>query len=115
VYGAGKPDHRFDQNLTVRPGRWPALKMEYSIMNGNHPQLAFDLAKIARNEKIARANQARLISEAKCGREKRIGIVAVSRRIFGGAIINLGQAVHGGRVEQVDASAVSTATLRMAR
>ena len=84
-------------------------------MNGNHPQMAFDLAKLARQDEMRRANRKRLLNEAKQGRTEQSGIVSASRRIFGGAIISLGQAVRGGRVETVEAPTVSTATLRMAR
>jgi hypothetical protein len=84
-------------------------------MTGNHPLLAFDLCKLARQDEMRRANKQRLVAEAKEGRGPRAGMVTASRRIFGGAIINLGQAVHGERLEQIEGPAVSTATLRMAR
>lgn len=89
--------------------------MEIPAVNGNHPQLAFDLTKLARQEELRRANKARLLAEARGVRGERTGIVTASRRIFGGAIISLGQAVHGERIEQAEAQPVATATLRMAR
>ena len=84
-------------------------------MTGNHPLLAFDLCKLARQDEMRRANMQRLVAEAKEGRSPRPGIVTTSRRVFGGAIINLGQAVRGERLDQIEVPAVSTATLRMAR
>ena len=89
--------------------------MESPAVNGNHPQLAFDLAKLTRQDEMRRANKQRLIAEAKQGRVERIGIVTTSRRVFGGAIISLGQSVRGERLEPAEAPSVSTATLRMAR
>jgi hypothetical protein len=89
--------------------------METPIMNGNHSQFAFDLAKLHRDESMRVANRQRLVAEAKSGRTRSVGIVAGTRRVFGGAIISLGQAVRGGRSEVADAAQVSTATLRMAR
>jgi len=77
--------------------------------------LAFDLCKLAREDEMRRANKQRLLAEAKQGRGERTGIVTTSRRIFGGAIITLGQAVRGERLEQIEVPAVSTATLRMVR
>jgi hypothetical protein len=84
-------------------------------VTGNHPLLAFDLCKLAREDEMRRANKQRLLAEAKRGRGERTGIVSTSRRIFGGAIITLGQAVRGERLEQIEVPAVSTAALRMVR
>lgn len=109
--------HQFrqtDSNLTVRPGRRPAVKLEHDMMNGIHPVISFDLAKLAAREQTIRINQAMLIAEANRGRERRFGIVRSIRANFGGAIITIGQRVRGERLERVDA-APSTTTLRMAR
>jgi len=84
-------------------------------MVGNHPQLAFDLYKLALQDEMRRANKQRLLAEAKEARGPRTSMVITGRRIFGGAIINLGQAVRGERLDQIEVPAVSTATLRMAR
>jgi hypothetical protein len=89
--------------------------METPIMNGNHSQYVFDLAKLNRDESMRVANRQRLVNEAKSGRTRSAGIVAGTRRVFGGAIISLGQAVRGERLEAADAAQVSTTTLRMAR
>jgi hypothetical protein len=100
-----------EQNLTVRAGRRPALDMEQSMMNGN---LVFDLAKLARNEQLARVNRAMLIREARGGQNVQISLMGSVRRVFGGAIISLGQRVRGERRKASDV-APSSVTLRMAR
>jgi hypothetical protein len=89
--------------------------MEQKVMTWCHSQLTIDLAKLAREDKMRSASKRQLILEAKEARPKGAGIVAGTRRIFGGAIISLGQAVRGERLEAADAAPVSNVSLRMAR
>jgi hypothetical protein len=105
---------QIDSNLTVRTGRRPAVKSENDMMNGIHPVISFDLAKLAAQEQTIRLNRAMLIAEANRGHERRFGIVRSIRANFGGAIINVGQRVRGERLERVDATP-STTSLRIAR
>jgi hypothetical protein len=84
-------------------------------MNGNHYQYSFDLAKLRREDQMRSASKRQLINEARDGGVRNAGIVAGTRRVFGGAIISLGQAVRGERLEVIEAAQVSTSTLRMAR
>jgi hypothetical protein len=110
----GQQFRQTDSNLTVRPGHRPAVKLEYDMMNGIHPAISFDLAKLAAHEQTIRLNRAMLIAEANRGNERRFGFVRSIRANFGGAIINVGQRVRGERHEGVEL-APSTTTLRMAR
>jgi hypothetical protein len=84
------------------------------MINGIHPAMSFDLAKLAAREQMIRLNQASLIAEANRGNERRFGIVRSIRANVGGAIVNVGQRVRGERGEALEA-APSVTTLRMAR
>lgn len=84
-------------------------------MYGYQPQLTIDLARLEREDTMRRASQRQLALEAKAMKPKRAGVIAGSRRLFGGAIISLGQAVRGERLEAAEAATVNAATLRLAR
>jgi hypothetical protein len=103
-----------DLELDTRRGRRPAQKWETDMLNGIHPAMSFDLAKLASREQAQRLSQASLIAEANRGAERRFGIVRSIRANFGGAMITVGQRVRGERAEVIEA-APSTTTLRMAR
>lgn len=83
-------------------------------MNGMHPLFSFDLAKLARDDEMRRARRSMLIHEAQAGQKRNASIVRSVRRAFGGAIISVGQRIHGERREILDVSP-SPAELRMAR
>jgi hypothetical protein len=85
--------------------------VEFVEMYGVHPTLSFGLAKLARTEQLQRAERARMLHAAGNGAERRPGIVAAIRVVFGGGMIALGQWIHGGYPEQAEGAAA----LRMAR
>lgn len=85
-------------------------------MYGIASNLAFDVALAAHEEKIARAELARLVRSANGAHGN--GIFAAIRRALGGALIAAGQSVRGKRAEALDhthATLPSTGALRLAR
>jgi len=104
------------QNLTVRPGYRPSeWKLEKPTMYGIPTSLTYDLALSAQNDRLNQAVYGMLVREA-VDRPGRIGLAGWIRHRFGGALIALGQLVHGGRNDVSDHSTVpSPGTLRLAR
>ena len=84
-------------------------------MNAISSSIMFDVAVAVQRERIERAAKERQIREA-AGQRGQFQIVAAIRRAFGGALIAVGQSVHGERAEAIDNATVPSAgTLRLAR
>lgn len=78
--------------------------------------LVSDIANAIQDERLRRSAEARLIREAKRGQHGQSKVLASVRRAFGGALIALGQSVHGERADAIDSTTVpSTGSLRLAR
>lgn len=84
-------------------------------MNGIHPGLVYDVNKVLQRERIARAENARLVAGVNRTNGSG-GIARAIRRAFGTAIVALGRRVEGGHTAPADALEVPTAgLLRLAR
>jgi hypothetical protein len=85
-------------------------------MIGTHPSLLFDLVNVAQRERSDRLNRGALLSEAKRGHIQRGGNVNSVRRVFGAAVIGVGNWIHGDRDDSVELTDIAGAgSLRIAR
>lgn len=92
------------------------MKLEKTLMYAIPSALIFDIANSIQNDRMNQAGEARLIREALGGQGSQFQLFASVRRAFGGALIALGQSVHGQRAQANDHNTVpSTGTLRLAR